>query len=142
MPHFLHIPIDVFSIWQGSYARAGYVIYDSNKKQFRARELFREGPQVENMFALSATEMYANRLIENGSIQGFRVQEGENKLITAYIRDDRQDGKVIKTQLCLNKDDEMVGKQCYCACVYFSKNQLRKGPCHHLIAVKNISESN
>jgi len=122
-----------------AYARAGYVIYDSNKKQFRARELFREGPQVENMFALSATEMYANRLIENGNIQGFRVQEGENKLITAYIR---QDGKVIKTQLCLNKDDEMVGKQCYCACVYFSKNQLRKGPCHHLIAVKNISESN
>ena len=85
-----------------AYANAGYVVYDSNKQLFRARELFKEGPKIENIFEPSPAEKLAQRLIDSGSVQGFRIQGTEAKKITGYVRDYTESESLMTVTLSLD----------------------------------------
>ena len=124
-----------------AYANAGYVVYDSNKQLFRARELFKEGPKIENIFEPSPAEKLAQRLIDSGSVQGFRIQGTNAKKITGYVRDYTESESLMTVTLSLDPDGNLIGNECHCTCKYFTENKLRKGPCEHLIAIKKSAES-
>ena len=94
-----------------------------------------------NIFEPSPAEKLAQRLIDSGSVQGFRIQGTEAKKITGYVRDYTESESLMTVTLSLDPDGNLIGNECHCTCKYFTENKLRKGPCEHLIAIKKSVES-
>ncbi len=115
-----------------AWTQAGRAIYDLAKGVYRARELSREPLPLDALRFANERESSAMRFVEargvtvraNGTQDGTitlmgNVKEGRNELHPSLILD--SDGRIVRAE---------------CSCNFFQQNQLRKGPCEHMLALR------
>ena len=115
-----------------AYTQAGRVIYDLNKNVYRLRELSREplpfdklrfdNPREEMAAALLNTQeiKFTSQALADGSMQ-----------LAGTVKGNR---KTYKTQLQIDADEKI--KSASCDCSYYIENKLYKGPCEHMLAIR------
>lgn len=122
-----------------AYTQAGRVMYDLDKKVFRARELSREPLPAEQLRFANPREAEGRRLLEQGYVIPPLMERDQagNMRITAQVKETLpRSGKVKfhETSLTINKDEAL--RQASCTCDYFFRNRLYKGPCEHILATR------
>lgn len=114
-----------------AYIQAGRVVYDINLGLYRVRELTQDPLDISLLRFGSELEKEAHEYIEKGSIK-----------IATEIKDDtlRIKGKVntgeetLSTLAVIDKDQRLIDGSCDCD--FFRSNQLKKGPCEHILATR------
>ena len=114
-----------------AYIQAGRVIYDINLGLYRVRELTQEPLDISLLRFGSELEKEAHDYIEKGNIK-----------ISTEIKNDtlRIKGKIttreetLSTMAIIDKDQRLIDGSCDCA--FFRSNQLKKGPCEHILATR------
>lgn len=114
-----------------AYTQAGRVIYDLNLGLYRVRELTQEPLNMKTLRFASPQEEIANQYIAENRIK-----------ITSNVKDDQLQikGKVTDknftytTLAVIDKDNRLIEGNCECS--FYKSNQLRKGPCEHILATR------
>jgi hypothetical protein len=110
------------------FTQAGKVIYDLTNGVYRVRELKKDGVDIDELRFSSEEEKHAFELFERGKVHDFKVENIE--------QEKQLSGKVdgFKSQINLNGDLRITSG--YCACSFYFKNRLKKGPCEHMMALR------
>jgi hypothetical protein len=115
-----------------AYTQAGRVIYDLNRNVYRLRELSREPLPFEKLRFDNPREEMAEELLKTKEIT-FNSQEladGSTRL-TGTVKATR---KTYNTQLLIDADEKIRSADCDCS--YYIENKLYKGPCEHMLAIR------
>jgi hypothetical protein len=116
-----------------AWTQAGRAIWDLNKGVYRARELSREPLPLDKLRFANEREERATRFLEAGAVNVTARPssvDGSLELSGAV----KESGKVLRPTLRLDGDQRMVFGEC--TCNFFQQNQLFKGPCEHLLALR------
>lgn len=114
------------------YTQHGRVMYDMNKKVFRARELSREPLPVDRLRFSSRREANAARFVEAGlaTIANEAFVDGCLSLDGAVL-----DNAVQYTPRVVIDADHRLARG-RCTCHYYVHNKLTRGPCEHMLALR------
>jgi hypothetical protein len=116
-----------------AWTQAGRAIWDLNKGVYRARELSREPLPLDKLRFANEREERATRFLEAGAVNVTARPssvDGSLELSGAV----KEGAKVLRPTLRLDGDQRMVFGEC--TCNFFQQNQLFKGPCEHLLALR------
>lgn len=117
-----------------TYTQAGRAIYDMNKGVYRARELSRDPLPMEKLRFANEREAEAMRFLD-GQLITFNEQRKHLEKGGLYIAGSVSEGKHhTNTSLTLDGDGRMIDAKC--DCYFFKTNQLYKGPCEHILALR------
>lgn len=111
--------------------QAGRVIYDLNQGVYRVRELSREPLPMEKLRFASERELSANRILAHGHANVHARDSADGVRMESIIRDGQRE---FTPKLFLNHDEQLIRAEC--SCNFFQQNQLRQGPCEHIIAAR------
>lgn len=115
-----------------AWTQAGRAIYDLPKGVYRARELSRDPLPIDALRFSNPEEAAAIEFLEKRSVKT-RANASESGTLT--LMGNVMDGKrEYHPSLILDPDGRMVRAECQCN--FFQQNNLRKGPCQHLLAVR------
>jgi hypothetical protein len=118
-----------------AYTQAGRVIYDLTHQVWRIRELSRDPLLPDALRFSSPRESAAAQFVENGQVHNRVVQSvGKGKTITAEVQDKN---RTHRTELHIDQDERLV--KAICDCNFHQVNQLRMGPCEHILATRRDS---
>ena len=120
-----------------AYTQAGRVIYDLDKNVYRVRELTQDPLPMDDLRFANDREALADTLLNNKNvtIQFLVEQLEEEKIkITGSVKDRR---KRFNTSLVIDQDERI--RAASCTCHFHKQNQLRKGPCEHILATRRRS---
>ncbi|WP_431265014.1 SWIM zinc finger family protein [Roseateles chitinivorans] len=120
----------------GLWVQAGRAVFDLPTNRYAWRELAREPLPMETLRFASPEEATALTLIHEKRAklrdiapQGPRiVVDGEVKL----------KDQVLTPRLILNADQQLVDGGCQCN--FFRQNRLRRGPCAHMLALRQLAQ--
>ena len=116
----------------GAYVQAGRVVYDLTNQVWRVRELSRDPLAPETLRFSSPREAEAARLVEQGKVSDRQISaSNKGKIITATVRDGE---RTHRPELHLDADERLV--RAICDCNFHQANQLRHGPCAHILAAR------
>lgn len=116
----------------GGWVQAGRAVYDLESGVYRKRELSREPLPVAALRFASDREASAARLLHQGKIAVDEVSEADGRLrVVGRIQ---LKAKVTPAWFVLDADRRLVEGEC--ACDYFTRNRLHRGPCDHLLALR------
>ncbi|WP_309892936.1 SWIM zinc finger family protein [Archangium sp.] len=116
-----------------AWTQAGRAIWDLNKGVYRARELSREPLPMDKLRFSNEREERASRFLDAGAVSVTARPssvDGSLELSGAV----KEGAKVLRPTLRLDGDQRMVFGEC--TCNFFQQNQLFKGPCEHLLALR------
>lgn len=111
-----------------TYAQKGLVLYDMKKECYRIREL--SNISLENLKFSNEREEKASNLIKNTKIKEIKI-ENNLTIIEAKVKEKK---KEFKTKLTI--DNSLKLKDAICECWFYKNNQLRKGPCEHILSTR------
>ncbi len=121
----------------GSYTQAGRAIFDLNKNVYRARELSREPLPVDALRFSNPREEKAASFVAQNKVSLERADALAEGGVS--LRGSVQDGrKREQPSLTLDGDERIVLAEC--SCYWHGQNQLRKGPCEHILALRTQHE--
>ena len=115
-----------------AYTQSGRVIYDLNSQVYRLRELSREPLPFDKLRFDNLREELAAQLLEKQEVK-FNAQylaEGNLQLI-GTIKTSR---KTFNPQMVIDADEKI--RSAHCDCSYYIENKLYKGPCEHMLAMR------
>ncbi|CAD0006001.1 hypothetical protein [Flavobacterium chungangense] len=127
----LNLDPSVVSASLTAYTQAGRVIYDLNLGLYRVRELTQEPLNMKTLRFASPQEEAANRYISENRIKIDSTVKADTLQIRGKIND--KDFKY-NTLAVLDKDNRLIEGSCECS--FYKSNQLRKGPCEHILATR------
>jgi hypothetical protein len=127
----LNLDPSVVSASLTAYTQAGRVIYDLNLGLYRVRELTQEPLNMKTLRFASPQEEAANRYISENRIKIDSNVKADTLEIRGKIND--KDFKY-NTLAVLDKDNRLIEGSCECS--FYKSNQLRKGPCEHILATR------
>ena len=116
-----------------AWTQAGRAIWDLNKGVYRARELSREPLPLDKLRFSNEREERATRFLDAAAVSVTARPssvDGSLELSGAV----KEGAKVLRPTLRLDGDQRMVFGEC--TCNFFQQNQLFKGPCEHLLALR------
>jgi len=114
-----------------AYTQAGRAIWDIEKQVYRARELSREPLPMEQLRFTNDREQAAARFVEAQAVSANAQAAGEFATLTGHVRvGNRRENPVLR----IDRDERIVDAQC--TCNFHQQNQLRMGPCEHILAVR------
>ena len=115
-----------------AYTQAGRVIYDLNSKLYRLRELSREPLPFDQLRFNNPQEELAAEILEKQEVK-FTVQPlpDENMQLTGTVKAKR---KTFNPAMVIDADEKI--KSAHCDCSYYIENKLYKGPCEHMLAIR------
>lgn len=114
------------------YAQSGRVLYDLSLDTYRLRELSREPLPLDQLRFANPREAQAERLLKAGLVS---VQtEADNSQGQAFSGTVIDAGQTYTPSLELDADQRLVAGKCQCH--FYYQNQLRQGPCEHLLAIR------
>ena len=117
-----------------SFAQAGKVIYDPRLNVYRVRELSGEPLDMKMLRFSSEQEKIANELIDNNNVD-IKTDVVDGSLsIKGKVKDRRKEYTVTAI---IDKDERLVGGNCECD--FYKANQLKKGPCEHILAARILA---
>jgi hypothetical protein len=115
-----------------AYTQAGRVIYDLNRGVYRLRELSREPLPFEQLRFSNAQEELAAQLLNSQEIKvTANVLPGNCIGLSGAVKGTR---KSFHPQLEIDGDEKI--KTASCDCSYYKENKLYKGPCEHMLALR------
>lgn len=115
-----------------AYTQAGRVIYDLNSDVYRLRELSREPLPLEQLRFSNPQEEMAAQLVTTQEIKVTANALPDNAIqLTGTVKSAR---KTFKPQLVIDGDERI--KTASCDCSYYIENKLYKGPCEHMLAIR------
>src|SRR6218665_408016 len=116
------------------YTQAGRVIYDLNKQVYRVRELSREPLPLESLRFASPREEVAAKIVAAQQIK-YEVQQLPDKSfqLTGTVKGAR---KNYNPQMVIDQDEKI--KSASCNCDTYVQNKLYKGPCEHMLAMRQV----
>jgi hypothetical protein len=122
-----------------AYTQAGRAIWDLNKRVYRLRELSREPLPMERLRFANEREEKATRLLDERAVRVTEATDlgdtvGGGTLLKGKIKKEGGRGGSYDPWLRLDGDERMVEAEC--SCNFFQQNQLRKGPCEHILALR------
>lgn len=114
------------------YTQAGRVIYDLNKQVYRVRELSREPLPLESLRFSNPREEAAAKIVAEQEIK-YQVQQlPDNSFeLSGTVKGAR---KNYNPQMVIDQDEKI--KSASCNCDTYVQNKLYKGPCEHMLAVR------
>ncbi|HZU99098.1 MAG TPA: SWIM zinc finger family protein [Planctomycetota bacterium] len=112
----------------GAWTQAGRAIYDLSKDVYRARELSREPLPMEKLRFASEREANAMEFVVKNAVKITKQAGGQ---ITGTVSGQRRSYPVAIT---LDADDRIRAADCQCN--WHQHNQLFKGPCEHILALR------
>ena len=116
-----------------AYTQAGRVIFDRRLGVYRARELSRDPLDAEALRFNSPQEEKAAKIVQASGVEIQRIEARSDGGVGVYGL--VQDGnKQHQTSLQLDGDDRLI--QASCDCSFFKMNELRQGPCPHILALR------
>ncbi|MCC6460736.1 MAG: SWIM zinc finger family protein [Saprospiraceae bacterium] len=115
-----------------AYTQAGLVMYDLNKKTYRLRELSRDPLPLDALRLQNPRETEARAWVEANqvSVQAQAQADGHLKL-SGTVKEKNSNHKA---WLLLDRDERLT--EAACDCWFHQQNQLRQGPCTHLLALR------
>jgi hypothetical protein len=115
-----------------AYTQAGRVIYDLNRNVYRLRELSREPLPFDKLRFDNPREEMAAELLKTQEIKfASQVEADGSTQLTGTVKGSR---KTYKTQLLIDADEKIRSASCDCS--YYIENKLYKGPCEHMLAIR------
>jgi hypothetical protein len=129
----LNIDVAKVSGALSAYTQAGRVIYDLNRNVYRLRELSREPLPFEKLRFDNPREDLAAQLLEKQEIKyTSELMPADNSLkLAGTVKGPR---KTYNTQLVIDADEKI--KSAHCDCSFYIENKLYKGPCEHMLAIR------
>ena len=115
-----------------AYTQAGRVIYDLNSNVYRLRELSREPLPFEKLRFDNPREELAAQLLRSSDIKFTRspMSDGSMKL-AGTVKGLR---RTYNSEMVIDADEKM--KSAVCDCSFYIENKLYKGPCEHMLAIR------
>ena len=116
-----------------AYTQAGRVIYDLNRNVYRLRELSREPLPFEKLRFDNPREEMAAQLLQSQEIKyatEFMAADNSMKL-SGTVKGSR---KTYNAQMTIDADEKI--KSANCDCSFYIENKLYKGPCEHMLAIR------
>jgi hypothetical protein len=110
--------------------QSGKVIYDINKSVYRYRPLRKDALPIETLRYANDREARANKLLK-GSINVKVTTRGEHCIYEGNVTDEN---KTEQTRIVIDKDERMISGRC--TCDFYRQNEMRKGPCEHMLAIR------
>jgi hypothetical protein len=127
----LQLDPSVISASLTAYTQAGRVIYDLNLGLYRVRELTQEALNMKTLRFASPQEEVANGYITQNRVKIETTVKGEQLQIKGKVNDNYF---TYTTLAVLDKDNRLIEGNCECS--FYKSNQLRKGPCEHILATR------
>lgn len=112
-----------------AYTQAGRVMYDLNKGVYRVRELSQNPLDVGALRFGSEQEKTAFTYIEEDRIKITTQIENETLIIKGKVKSKNE---TFSTTAVIDKDQRLIEGSCECS--FFNANQLKLGPCEHILA--------
>lgn len=120
----------------GLWVQAGRAVFDLPSGRYAWRELAREPLPLEALRFSSPEEASALALIHQGGARLRTVSPaGQRLVIDGEVR---QGPHRYTPQVVLNTDHQWVDGQCQCN--FFRQNRLRRGPCAHMLALRQLAQ--
>lgn len=123
-----------------AYTQAGRAIYDPNKGVYRVRELSREPLPMEKLRFNNEREESARRFVEEKAV---KIRSGFLGNDNIFVLEGKVKDKSRSYAQTLRIDGDERIRDATCGCNWHQQNQLRKGPCEHILALRmQYSEEN
>jgi hypothetical protein len=118
-----------------TFTQAGKVIYDLKNKVYRARELKKEGIDIDSLRFSSEKDKEAYEIgNRNGAVSDIQTTKNNDQIrITGVVETDRE------CTVVLNPDLQITDGKCTCHEYYM--NKMTKGPCVHILALRIAFET-
>ena len=116
-----------------AWTQAGRAIWDGNRQVYRVRELTRDPLPMDKLQFANEREDSATQLLQN---KGVRVKEKfvDNNGLTVVEGTVQGPRKQFSPSFKLDADERILSGDC--TCNWHQHNQLRKGPCEHILALR------
>lgn len=116
--------------------QSGRAVYDLQKRTVRWRDLVREPLQMDSLRFQSEQEALASQLMSAGLVKDAGQEgSGEHVLWRARVAEStRNPSRWLPVSLTMDADLRIRDAQC--GCDYFFRHQLRRGPCEHILALR------
>jgi hypothetical protein len=120
----------------GLWVQAGRAVFDLAQKRYAWRELTREPLSLASLQFASDEEAQALKLVHAGGVklQPIAPLETGGFVLKGSVKDQ---SKQHTLQLTLNPDEQL--KTGHCTCHFFAQNQMRQGPCAHMLALRQVA---
>jgi hypothetical protein len=111
-------------------------VYDLQKRTVRWRDLVREPLQMDSLRFQSEQEALASQLMSAGLVKDSGQEgSGEHVLWRARVAEStRNPSRWLPVSLTMDADLRIRDAQC--GCDYFFRHQARRGPCEHILALR------
>jgi len=122
--------------------QAGRVVYDAVDQVARWRDLVREPINVASLRFASEREALAAQLVHKNlllDLQSAHVAGGGIEWKASVSASITNTKKLSKTMIRLDNDDRLVEGNC--SCDYFVRNRMFRGPCEHMLAIRQVANS-
>ncbi|HHD7445148.1 TPA: hypothetical protein ACOVFI_004282 [Citrobacter braakii] len=131
----LHLEESMVKAALSSYSQHGQVLYDLNKDVWRVRALCREPIPLEQLRFSHEREEKAFNFVNAGLVQ---VDSCLSNTLGTEISGSVLDNAVrYPVKLTLDGDQRLRAGECHCH--YFHQNKLRRGPCEHMLALRQAA---
>jgi len=112
----------------GVLVQAGKVIYDLENRIYRVRVLKKDDLPVDELRFANPQEAEANKLIKEGRVKIVKESTvNQMHQVDAIVLNET-------LSIVIDGDDRLV--KAHCSCNFFRQNNLRKGPCKHILAAR------
>ena len=122
--------------------QAGRVVYDAVDQVARWRDLVREPINVASLRFASEREALAAQLVHKNlllDLQSAHVAGGGIEWKASVSASITNTKKLSKTMIRLDNDDRLVDGNC--SCDYYVRNRMFRGPCEHMLAIRQVANS-
>lgn len=115
-----------------AYTQAGRVIYDLNGKVYRLRELSREPLPFDKLRFSNPQEELAEEILNKQEVKFAALELPDKSLqLTGTVKGKK---KTFNPAMVIDADEKI--KSAHCDCSYYIENKLYKGPCEHMLAIR------
>lgn len=152
----LDVPRETASKALAALCRRGLAVYDVQRREYRHRELFETSIDESKLYPPDPRREAARRIVADGNVavarcdvretrKTKRLQTPEGKVEREIIyRDWHVAGTVGElppesTTIVVNDNGRIIFGQCVCP--FFEENLMNQGPCEHMLALFDASES-
>jgi hypothetical protein len=120
------------------WVQAGRAVVDLPSGRHAWRELSREPLPLDTLRFASPEEEAASVLVHAKAAKlKDIVPQGSGVVVTGTVKDRN---RTLEPRLVLNADQQL--QDGHCGCNFFSQNKLRRGPCAHLLALRQLAQPN
>lgn len=118
------------------WVQAGRAIFDLPTGRYAWRELSREPLPLQTLRFASPEEETALALVHARSVRVTSLRREAARILIEGSVEDRHHS--FTPRLVLNADQQL--QDGHCGCNFYSQNKLRRGPCSHLLALRQLAQ--